>query len=234
MTYRASALASIILLASVLAGPQAVAAPTRITFDAGDPIGGLAVGATLGNQYAAYGVTFAPNAYSGNTGPNGDWASNTTMSIASSTGGDVGGLGTPSLVSGNLLRAYSGWLNEDGDPSFSAFFSGGINSFSADFAGVSAPADVRLFAYLGSTLLGSVSSTVTTGQFTLSFASIGQFDRVVITPGSYGDWVGVDNITFDRAALPPTGVPEPTTMAMLGLGLTGLALARRRAGRSHR
>lgn len=221
-----SALLSLFLAAATLAGAPAMAVPTVITFDAGDPIGGLAAGAVLANQYAAYGVTFAPNALAGGGGPYGDWATNTSMTIAS-VGGDVGGLGTPSLVSGNLLRSYSGWLNENGDPSFSASFSGGITSFSADFAGVATAADVHLYAYLGTTLVQSVTGA-SGGQFTLALAGSGLFDRVVITPGSWGDWAGVDNIAFDRAETPPTGVPEPATMAIMALGLAGVAITRRR------
>jgi hypothetical protein len=146
------------------------------------------------------------------------------MNIVSSTGTDVGGLGTPSLVSGNVLHGFDGWLDEDGDPSFSAFFSGGITSFSADFAGVATPEDVRLFAYLGATLVQTAVGTIT-GQFTLSLAT-GLYDRVVITPGSYLDWVGVDNIRFNTAAV--TAVPEPASMALVLLGLAGAGLARRR------
>lgn len=226
MTLFKSALASLFLAAAALASAPVVAVPTVITFDAGDPIGGLAAGAALGNQYAAYGVTFAPNALSGGGGPFGSWATNTSMTIAS-VSGDVGGLGAPSLVSGNLLHSYGGWLNENGDPSFSALFSGSINSFSADFAGVGTPADVHLYAYLGTTLVQAVSGT-SAGQFTLALAGSGLFDRVVITPGSWGDWAGVDNITFNLAATPPVGVPEPATMAMMAIGFAGAAFARRR------
>jgi len=225
MTSFKSVLVSLFLATSALAGAPANAVPTVITFDAGDPIGGLGVGAVLGSQYAGYGVTFAPNAFTGSGGPTGNWATNTTMSVVSSSGTDVGGLGNPSLVSGNMLRAFNGWLNEDGDPSFSAFFSGGINSFSADFAGVSTPADVRVLAYQGGTLLGTVVGS-TVGQFNLAFASSVLFDRIVIVPGSFSDWVGIDNITFDRSA--PADVPEPATMAIMALGLTGMAFARRR------
>ena len=71
----------------------------------------LTVGTTLSNQYA--GVTFAANAFSGpgSSSSGKPWATNTDMTIVSSlAGGDVGGLGTPSLVSGHVLHSFSGWL----------------------------------------------------------------------------------------------------------------------------
>lgn len=230
MTLFKSALVSLALAASALTAAPALATPVVITFDAGDPIGGLAAGAVLSNQYAAVGVTFAPNTYAGSGGPFGDWATNTSMEIAS-VDGDVDTLYGPALVSGNLLHSYSGWASEDGDPSMTAFFGGGITSFSADFAGVNKGNDVQLLAYLGTTLVASAVGTNgnsdgdTGSQFTLSLAGAGLFDRVVILPGSYTDWVGIDNITFNTAA-----VPEPATAALLALGLAGLAFARRRAG----
>jgi hypothetical protein len=133
---------------------------TTITLD------DLAVGTTLSTQYS--GVVFSPNAFSGAGAPDGNWATNTDMTVVSTTGSDVGVLGTPSLVSGNILRSFGGWSNENGDPSFRVSFAAAIDSFSADFAGVDTPADVRLFAYNGSSLLGSVVGS-STGQFTLSF-----------------------------------------------------------------
>ena len=197
----------------MLAAGQASA--ETITFET------LAVGTVLSNQFA--GVTFTPNVFTGlGTSTSGaDWATNTDLTIVSSTGTDVGGLGTPALVSGNILRSFSGWLNEDGDASFRVSFAAPITSFSATFAGVSTASDVTMWAYNGTTLLGSISG-VTPGQFalTLNGASI---TSVVVRPGSFDDWVGVDNITFTPA------VPETSTYAMMGLGLALLAFRRRKA-----
>ena len=221
--FKYSTLAAAVTLC--LLSAAASADPVRITFDADDPIGGLAEGETLGNQYAAYGVTFAPNAFSGPGGPTGNWATNTDMTIVSSDGFDVGGVGGPPLVGGNVLHSYFGWYFENGDPSFAANFSQGVTSFSADFAGVFSPEYVALYAYNGSTLLGTASSTVDTGQFTLSFASATPITSVVISNGSFDDWVGVDNITFNTAV---SAVPEPSTYAMFGLGLGLLGLIGRK------
>lgn len=183
----------------------------------------LAAGTVLSNQYAAQGVVFSANAFSGagSSSSAQDWATNTDMTVVSSTGTDVGGLGTPSLVSGNILRSFSGWLGEDGDPSFTISFATPITAISVDFAGVSTGADVRLFAFNGTTALGSAVGS-STGQFTLSLGGGALMTHVVVTPGSFNDWVGVDNISFTAA------VPEASTYAMMGLGLALLAFKRRK------
>ncbi len=190
------------------------AGATTITFD------NLAAGTTLSTQYA--GVVFSPNAFSGAGAPDGNWATNTDMTVVSATGSDVGALGTPSLVSGNILRSFTGWTNENGDPSFRISFASAIDSFSADFAGVDTPADVRLFAYNGSSLLGTVVGS-STGQFTLSFAAP-RITSLVVTPGDFLDYVGVDNIRYQAAV---TAVPEPSQFALMSFGIAALAWARR-------
>ena len=190
------------------------ASATTLTFD------DLALGTTLSTQYA--GVVFAPNAFSGTGSPSGTWATNTDMTIVSASGGDVGALGSPSLVSGNVLRSFGAWQDENGDASFRVSFVTAINSFSADFAGVSTPADVRLFAYNGSSLLGTVAGSLT-GQFTLGFAAP-RITSVIVTPGDNLDYVAVDNIRYQAV----TAVPEPSTWAMAGLGSFVLTWASRR------
>jgi hypothetical protein len=192
---------------------------TTIDFD------DLAIGTILSNQYA--GVTFTPNALSGPGGPNGNWATNTDLTIVSATGGDTGNLGEPSLVSGNIVRSFDGWIGEDGDASLRISFAAPISSFSLTFAGVSNANNTQIFAYDGETLLGSMMGT-SIGQLTLSY-SAPSITSVIVTPGDLQDWVAFDNLTFSGA------IPEPASWAMMiaGFGLVGAAM-RRRVHRSER
>lgn len=208
------------LCAGFLWAGSASADTTTITFD------DLAAGTTLANQYAAQGVTFVANAFSGaGTSLSGmNWATNTNMSVVSIDGpnADIGSLGAGSLASGNILRSQSGWLNENGDASFAAVFSTPITNLSVDFVGVGIAQDVRLFIYTGqSPVPVEIFGSAPTSQFTLSYTGA-NITRVVFAPGSYLDWVGVDNITFT------TAVPEPESYALMALGLGVLAIARRR------
>lgn len=188
----------------------------------------LAAGTVLSDQYAAQGVSFSANLFSGpGTSTSGQpWATNTDMTLAASAGSDVGSLGLPSLVSGNVLRSSSGWTGETGDPSFLMTFSTPVSSVSMDFAGVFEPADVTLWAYDGGELLGAVSGTAA-GQFTLSFAA-DEITSVAVRPGTYNDWVGVDNIEF-------APVPEPRSheMSAAAVALLGAAM-RAKAGAGSR
>lgn len=62
------------------------------------------------------------------------------------------------------------------------------------------------------------------GQSTLSFAAP-RITSLVITPGDFLDYVGVDNIHYETAA--PAAVREPGTFGLMGLGIGALAWARR-------
>lgn len=183
----------------------------------------LAVGDTLSNQYAAWGVTFSSSPYTGTDSPNGGWATNTDMTIVAVGGGDTGGLGSPTLVSGKILHSFNGWLNEDGDGSFLMSFSSPISAISVDFAGIATPSSTGLDIY--NTAGAYVTSVFApgTGQRTLTYVGT-DIGFVVVTAGDYNDWVGVDNISFQVAA----AVPEPESYGLLALGLGVLAIAARR------
>ena len=177
----------------------------------------LAAGTQLSTQYA--GVVFSANAMVGS-----GFATNTDMTVVSVTGADVGfGLGLPNLATGNVLRAFSGWLNESGDPSFRVSFASAITSFSADFAGVYDASNVHLLAYDGSTLLGTVVGTSSAEQFTLGISG-SHITSVVVLPGTLEDYVAVDNVQYVAAA-----VPEPDTWVLSAFGFGFVAWARRRA-----
>ncbi len=188
----------------------------------------LPAGATLSNQYAALGVTFTPNAFSGpGSSTSGEfWASNTDMTIVSVDGPDVDSPLTPSLASGNILRSLSGWLLEDGDASFRVSFAAPVNFFSAVFVSVGPSealvGDVTMWAYDGAALVGTVSAD-RSGQLLLSLQAPA-ITSVVIRPGSYNDWVGVDDITFTPVA---AAVPEPGAGWLLALGLPVMLAGRR-------
>lgn len=208
---------SLIAATALFAVTQA-SAQTTINFD------NLAAGSILSNQYASQGVVFSANAFSGagSSSSLANWATNSDMTIVSAAGNDVGGLGNPSLVSGNLLRSFNRWLGEDGDASFLMTFSTPVTSVSVTFAGVNGALglDTRLMSAAGATLVSGATG-VANLQFVLTYSNPLGFSSIAVAPGSFDDWVGVDNVVF-------APIPEPGTYALMALGLAGLLVARRR------
>ncbi|MDH4392681.1 MAG: hypothetical protein QE285_14820 [Aquabacterium sp.] len=210
-----------IAAAMLVATSQAAA----VTLDFED----LAEGVLLSNQYAGLGVIFSANAHSGgnNNSTAEDWATNTGMTI---TGDDVSQVGGPALASGKLLHSFNDFLDADGDPSIMASFTAPIDSFSADFVGIDPSlltGGATLTAFNGPLVVGFVEADACSEicQQTLSI-SAPSITRVAFAPGTFDDWVGVDNISFTLA----TPIPEAGSAVMLalGLGLLPLALRRRR------
>jgi hypothetical protein len=127
--------------AGTAVGRTPALAATLITFDEGL----VSEGDTLFDQYAAMGVFFTPNGFTGTNSITGNpFATNSDMTI---TATDLGGLGSPALVSGNLLHSFGGWLAEDGDPSIVMTFAFDVSSVSADFAGMAIVGSTGLMAY---------------------------------------------------------------------------------------
>ena len=215
-----------LLGAGLLLASNANASALTINFDE------LTPGVTLNSQYASEGVLFSPNAFTGigSSSSGLDWATNTDMTIVSivtgTLGVDYGALGAPSLVSGNILHNFSNWqYEEDGDPSFLMSLAEPASAVSITFAGLGGAlaSDTRMFVYSGSSLLGIVAASGAgddVGQLTLSFAAPA-ITGVAVAPGSFLDWVGVDNIVISQ-------VPEPQTVWLMLSGLAGAWSVRRR------
>lgn len=86
--------------------------------------------------------------------------------------------------------------------------------------GVQQGDSVTVSAYLGASLLGS---TVVTTQTTVDFSALGSIDRLYFADASTAAGIGWGDFQFDEQT-----VPEPGTLALLGLCLAGLAATRRR------
>jgi len=212
-------------LALFLCGAAALAASPAaaltITFD------DLAPGDILSTQYAALGVTFVPS-----TTPIFPLATNTDLTIIEVTDVPAApappfGLGTPSLVSGNIVRSPDAWIGEDGIANFDILFDTPVTDFSLDFASLDAVGGVLIFAFNGTTVLGGVASTVI-GQQTLSFSDP-SITRVMVYAGTFNDYVAFDNLTITFASTGPV-IPEPAIwMQMIGgFALLGTAMRQRR------
>lgn len=190
-----------------------------ITFD------DLAPGEALSTQYADLGVVFSANTSSALVGP-GNWATNTDLTIVTVDDDDIGALYGPSLVGGNIVRSFSGWQLEDGDPSVLISFTVPVGRFSLAFAGITYASSTRIHAFNGDTLLGTVAAP-NAGQSILSFAAP-LITSVVVEPGEAGDWVAFDNLEFGARE----SIPEPASWALMiaGFGLVGAAMRRRAEG----
>jgi MYXO-CTERM domain-containing protein len=197
-------------LALALAAGLASAATHTIDFDTDANGNAIASGSTLTNQYAAWGVSFMPNALD----PVNGWATNTDMTITST---DTGGGYVASY--GNILHSFGGWLSEDGDANFAMMFDTPITDITVRFTG---DADFVSLVALFDTQGNLVAEALATGTGTLSsvtFSGLSNTDLAIVAPGYYFDWAGVVDITF-------TTVPAPASLGLVGLA--GLTMARRR------
>lgn len=191
-----------------------------ITFD------GLASGTTLSNQYT--GVTFAAGT-GGLSVPNSTttiegFATNTSLTVMPLSIANTATAAAP--LSGGVLHSRAGWISENGDPVFTITFANPITAFSLDFGSVDVPRDSVIYAYTatGTSAIASTKAVAAGGlNQTVSLSNLVGVTRIAVTPGSYGDYVAVDNVRYT------TAVPEPATMAALGLG--ALALVKRRRKR---
>lgn len=72
------------------------------------------------------------------------------------------------------------------------------------------------------------SNALLTATFTANALNpnLGEFLKIaLIAGGAQSDW---DNVRLDATLQGPINVPEPATIALLGIGMLGVALSRRR------
>lgn len=177
------------------------AAPITIDFD------DLGTGVTVGGHYSGLGVTFVD-------------------AVTNSFGTLPGGTAPISI-----FHSLSGSQPQPADP-IEAIFSSSVSSVSLTGIDVGLNGFV-LSAYdavAGGSLLATdqiFGSNVGVGEFfTLSLAAIGirrvEFSQV---RNVAGDGVTFDNFVFDADV---SAVPEPGSLALLGLGLAGLCFTRKK------
>lgn len=114
---------------------------------------------------------------------------------------------------------------------FDPGFGSSLNSFSIDIAGWAA-AQFQVYDSVGTTILDIPSIVLTQGALTdpgvyvnysvLSNTGIGGFKLLRLSSRQIEGNTGIDNVIVNQA-------PEPATIALLGFGLLGLGLRRRRA-----
>lgn len=125
---------------------------------------------------------------------------------------------------GNCISFDTPW---NGSSQLFTFDSGAINAFGLFLGDL---------ATVGQTLLTLTTSTGATKSYTLNNSSSGNeryfgvldldatFTSVRLQNSDYGDTVYIDNVSWGKGNV----VPEPGILAMLGLGLAGMAMVRRR------
>jgi hypothetical protein len=205
-----------------------------ITFDPGDPIGGLGAGAVLSTQYqAATGASFLPNAFggcNGNPSPNQCWSINTSMTIMTTFPELVGtpGPGVPSST-GNGLRSSNDWtIIERGDPSILMTLDTPASTVSATFAAITqAQLATAMFAYgEDGNLIQEVRQVdIATGgnQQRLTISSATPIKYVAFAPGSVMDFVLIDDIAFTTVGgAPPQAVNEQVSFTTTTQSVTGI------------
>lgn len=125
-------------------------------------------------------------------------------------------------MSGASLANFASWGNCCSDPTSFTFSS--VMSDVA-FAFVSNPQTTTFSAYLGGTLVESRSVSTGYGGTFYGFTGTA-LDRIVITSSGANDAYLLDRL--QTRAGTPVSVPEPGTLALLGLGMLGVGLTRRR------
>lgn len=198
--------------------------------------------ATLAVDTAPSGAQFLGlNDGTNNTDPSNRGLSNNTVTLS------LSGLATHSTATLNFSLYVINSMDGSEPFGVSELTAGALlaatcsNVFGVHQCSVTTPTAVTLSPDAVSTLGFSPLNTGVTApdsiyNFSLTFAhSDSSLTAAFIYSGLQGladeSW-GLDNISVEINGTPPTGAPEPGSLALLGCGLAGLWIARRRARRS--
>ncbi len=138
----------------------------------------------------------------------------------------------PAFGSTELCPSPSAFSNADCSLNLMVTFSAAASNISFEFAGnneTSIGADIGdVQVYSGATLLGTVDVIVQDGSAsTHDLVNLTAFSNVSQLMISSTDFGGV---TYDNFSFIARDVPEPSTLALLGLGLAGIGFSQRRRG----
>jgi hypothetical protein len=135
----------------------------------------------------------------------------------------------------NIESTYSGYYastgnylaNGSGGNSFNLVFANPVSAFGFNWGAADQSWTMQLFNS-ANTLIGSLNIAAQTNPYAAFIGADGGGDlikSVSMVQANY-DYILLDNLKFTTGE--QSAVPEPTTIALLGLGLFGLASARRR------
>ena len=182
----------------------------------------LAVGSVSGviNQTGAtYGERFAGQTLS--TAGGFDSLSGTPTSLTLLSNATVANnIGIYSIGSNGIYGDLNGAI---GEGALSILLSSGTDVFGFDIFGADNGQFAAAFFAADGSLIGSISQTATNSFFGFRATGADQIWGISLT-NTDSAGIAYDNVTFNQAAR----VPEPGSIALLGLGLLGGALVRRR------
>lgn len=194
-----------------------ISGSTVDTFDA-DPTGNVsgfisAPGATYGEHFSGQVVTPAGGF---------DVISGTPTSLTlQSNGSQPDNIGILNYNGSNVI--YGDLGSQIGEGMLSILLGMGSDVFGFNVVGADAGQYIAQFFAADGSLLGSITQTANDGFYGFRATGGDQIWGISLT-NTDGGGIAYDNVQFNASAQ----VPEPTTLALLGLGLLGMAASRRR------